>query len=178
MSSPPKSFTNSTFCSRVKSIGTKGNGNVSSSNFFVSEDVFSVLVLETEVIVHERAHEHHSGSIFVAEERERLVGGILQIAEADDVAAVLDAVENAVSAAVCLQQPVHFEVFVHPERVQRLCIESREEHTHDNEYINLTVFHAQREVFVIVLELLAVGGVFCVESLVVFLDGHVVEEIP
>ena len=49
---------------------------------------------------------------------------------------------------------MHAQVLIHPEGVQRLGIESGEEHVHHNQQIHLTVFHPHREVFVIVLELL------------------------
>ena len=56
--------------------------------------MFPLFVLVAVIIILERTHEHHSSSIFIAEEGKRLVCGFLQIAEANNITAILDAVDD------------------------------------------------------------------------------------
>ena len=59
------------------------------------------------IIVVKLAHQNNAARIFIAEQRNGGVHPLLQVAEADDVAKGLDAVQNSVGAAECLNQPVH-----------------------------------------------------------------------
>ena len=59
------------------------------------------------VIVVKLAHQDNAARIFIAELRNGGVHPLLQVAEADDVAKGLDAVQNSVGAAERLNQPVH-----------------------------------------------------------------------
>ena len=62
---------------------------------------------------------------------------------------------------------MHTQVLIHPKRVERGGVESGEEHVHHYEQINLAVLHAQRHVFIIVLEFLCRCVVACAEHCVV-----------
>ena len=61
----------------------------------------------TMVIVVKLAHQDNAARIFIAEQRNGGVHPLLQVAEADDVAKGLNAVQNSVGAAERLNQPVH-----------------------------------------------------------------------
>ena len=51
---------------------------------------------------------------------------------------------------------MHFQIFVHPQGVERCSIEACEEHIHNNQKIHFTVLHSHRQILVVVLEL--IGG--------------------
>ena len=72
---------------------------------------------------------------------------------------------------------MHLEVLVNPKRIQCFGIKSRKKHTYHDKQVYLTVLHAEREVFVIVLKLLAIGTVFSAKHLVVF-GYRTVQEFP
>ena len=72
---------------------------------------------------------------------------------------------------------MHFQVLVHPQGVQGGGVEAGEEHIHHDEQIQFLVFHPQGNVLVVVLELVAVGGIVGAEHLVVVTDGGV-QKIP
>ena len=55
-----------------------------------------------------------------------------------------------------MYQSVHFQIFVHPQGVERCSIEACEEHIHNNQKIHFTVLHSHRQILVVVLEL--IGG--------------------
>jgi hypothetical protein len=58
------------------------------------------------VVVGVGLEQHDALGVLVAEQRQRVVGGLLQIAEGDDVAVGLDRIEDAVGARIRLDQPV------------------------------------------------------------------------
>ena len=69
-----------------------------------SSSATSLLVLAVVVVV--GLEQHDAASVPVAEERERVVGGLLEVAEADDVAVGLDRVQDPVGAGERLDQAV------------------------------------------------------------------------
>ena len=148
-------------------------GEQLADEFLIARVLPAVLVGVAFVVFLEGAHEHDAAGFLVTEDGEGLVGGVLEIAEANDVAAVLHGVEDAVGAAVGLQESVQLEVLIDPKGVQGLGIEAREEHSHHDEDVDLLVLHAKRHVLVVVLERLAVGGIAGAETLVVVVDGMV-----
>ena len=89
----------------------------------------------------------------VAKKRDRVVGGFLQIAEADDIAVGLDGVQNPVRPGKRLNEAVHLEILVHPERVERCRVKACQEHIDHDEQIDLPRLDALGQVFVVILEL-------------------------
>ena len=79
---------------------------------------------------------------------------LLQIAEADDVAVCLDGVQNTVGAGKCLNKPVLLQILVHPQGIEGRGVKTGQEHIDNDQKIHFTPFHAQREILVVVLELL------------------------
>src|SRR5262249_2054529 len=69
------------------------------------------------VVVGVRLEQYDAARVLVAEERERIVRLLLQIAERDDVAVDLYGVEDPVRARVRLNETVRAETLVDPERV-------------------------------------------------------------
>ena len=63
------------------------------------------------------------------------------------------------------------EILVDPERVERGCVESGQEHVDDDQEVDFAVLHPQRYVLVVVLELLGAGVVAGLEHRVVVGDG-------
>ena len=129
------------------------------------------------VVIPEFAQQHDAAGVFVAKEGDSRIHPLLQVAETDDVAEGLDRIQNTVGAAERLDQAVHFQVLVHPQGVQGGGVEAGEEHIHHDEQIQFLVFHPQGNVLVVVLELVAVGGIVGAEHLVVVPDGSV-QKIP
>ena len=123
------------------------------------------------IIVVKLAHQDNAACIFIAEQRNGGVHPFLQVAETDDVAKGLDTVQNSVGAAECLNQPVHPQVFVNPQRVERGCVKSGQEHIDHDQKVKLLVLHPQGNVLVIALESVAVGGIVGVEHLIIVADG-------
>jgi len=75
---------------------------------------FAFLVLVSEVIIVEAAHQHNAASILIPEQRDGCVNPLLQVTETHNVAEGLDAVQDTVGAAERLNQTVHLQVLVHP----------------------------------------------------------------
>lgn len=130
----------------------------------------AAFVGETLVVVLEGFQQDNAACVFIAEKGDSAVNALLQVAEANDIAEGFDRIEDAVGARESLNQAVHFEVLVYPERVERRRVEAREEHIDDNQQIQLLVLHAERNVLVIILELLAVRAVVRVEHLIIVLN--------
>ena len=63
------------------------------------------------------------------------------------------------------------EVLVYPQRVQRCCVKARQEHVHHQQQVYLPVLHSQRNVLVVVGELVGTGVVARTKHLVIVLDG-------
>jgi hypothetical protein len=68
--------------------------------------------------------------LLTGEEGDGGIDGVLLLAEVEDVAVGLGAVEDAIGAGERLNQAVMLEVFIHIERVQVFGIEAGEEHVH------------------------------------------------
>ena len=79
-------------------------------------------------IVLETAQQNNTAGAFIAKTGNRTVYSLLQIAETDDIAKRLDGVQDTVRAGKCLDKAVHFEVFVHPQRVQGRSVKAGQEH--------------------------------------------------
>ena len=101
----------------------------------------------------------------------------MQVAKADDIAKGLDAVQDTVCPAERLNQTVHLQVFVHPKGVQSRGIEARQKHIDHDQQVKFLVLHAERYIFVVILEPFAIGRVVRVEHLVVILNGGI-QKIP
>lgn len=142
------------------------------NQFTVSADMFSFVVSIAVVVVVEGFEHHDAARVGVAEERDAFVGLLLQVAETDDVAEGLDRVQNAVGARIGLKQTVVTEIFIDPERVERGGVESGQEHVHHDQKVDFAVLHPQRNVFVVVLELLGGGVVTGLKHRVVIGDGR------
>ena len=97
----------------------------------------------------------------------------MQIAEADDIAVGLDGVQNPVRPGKRLDQTVHLEIFVHPERVERRRVKACQEHIDHDEQIDLPRLDALGQVFVVVLELVRRRVKIDVERLVIVLNGGI-----
>lgn len=127
------------------------------------------------VIILEGLEQHDAARVLVAEERYRVIHALLQVAEADDIAEGLYAVQYAVRAAERLYQSVHLEVFVHPQSVERRRVKARQEHIDDDKETQLLVLHAERNVLIVTLEPVAVGRIVRLEHLVIIADRHIEE---
>ena len=89
------------------------------------------------LVVAVRLEQDDAARILVAEQRQGVVGRLVQVPEGDDVAVGLDRVEDPVGARVRLEKPVLPEVLVDPERVQRCRVEPGQEHVHDDRQVDL-----------------------------------------
>ena len=122
------------------------------------------------IIIFEAAHQHDAARVPVSKQSDRLVRPLLQIAEADDVAKRLDGIEDAVGAGIRLDQPVHFEVFIHPKRVERCCVETRQEHIDHDQKVDVLILHAKGYVFIVIGEFFRRRIVIGAEILVIRSD--------
>ena len=104
------------------------------------------------VVLGVRLQQHDPRGVLVAEQRERVVGLLLQVAERDDVAVRLDRVQDPVCPGEGLQQPVLAQALVDPKRVERGRIETGQEHVDHDGQVDLTVPESQRQVAVVVLK--------------------------
>ena len=97
----------------------------------------------------------------------------MQIAEADDNAVGFNGVQNPVRPGKRLNEAVHLEIFVHPERVERCRVKACQEHIDHDEQIDLPRLDALGQVFVVILELVRRRVKIDVERLVIVLNGGV-----
>ena len=142
-------------------------------DFRVTGVMFVVFVVVTAVVGIVIFQEHDTFRRAVAEERDSFVGRLLKISETDDISERLDGVQNPVRARVRLNQAVHSQVFIDPERVERGRVKARQEHIHDNQQVQLAFFHPVGNVLVIVLEFVGTRVEIRVETRVVVGDGGV-----
>ena len=75
-------------------------------------------------LVHEPDFAGLVAGLFPGEEGDGGIDGVLLLAEVEDIAVGLGAVEHAVGAGECLNQAVVLELLVHVERVQEFGIEA------------------------------------------------------
>ena len=59
-----------------------------------------------------------------------------------EFAEYLDGIENAVCARIGLNQAVHFQVFIHPQRIQRRGVKAGQEHIDHDQQVKFLVLHA------------------------------------
>ena len=97
----------------------------------------------------------------------------MQIAETDNVAVGLDGVQNPVRPGKRLNEAVHLEIFVHPERVERCRVKACQEHIDHDEQIDLPRLDALGQVFVVILKLVRRRVKIDMERLVIVLNGGV-----
>ena len=119
--------------------------------------------------------QYDAACILITEQGNSCIHSFLEIPEAYDIAKGLNAVQYTVCPAKCLDQSVHLQVFVNPERVQRRRIETSQEHIDNDQKIQLFVLHPKRYVFIIVLESFAVSRVVRMEHLVIIPDRTIQE---
>ena len=139
--------------------------------------VFSLLIHITVIVVRIFAQQDNAVCIFITEQRNSRIHPLLQIAEADDIAKGLDAVQDTVRPAERLNQTVHLQVFVHPKGIQGRGIKARQEHIDHDQQVKLFILHAERYIFIVILEPFAIGRVVRMEHLVVVLNGGI-QKIP
>ena len=104
-------------------------------------------------------------NISIVEAEDILISYINQ--KPNNITESFDTIQNTVGAAECLDQAVHLEVFIDPQSIERCGIESREEHIDNDKQVKLLVFHTERDVFIIALESIAVGGIVRMEHSVI-----------
>ena len=132
---------------------------------------FGVCIAEIVILI--AAQQGNAARFLIAEKGKSIVGALLQIAEAYDIAAYLDGIENAVCAGISLNQPVHFQILVHPQGIQRRRIKAGQEHVDHNQQVKFPILHPQGNILVVILELIAVRGIIGVEHLVIVADGSI-----
>jgi hypothetical protein len=132
-------------------------------------------------LVHEPDFPRLLAGLLAGEEGDGGIHGVLLLAEVEDVAVGLGAVEHAVGAGEGLDQAVVLEVLVHVERVQELGIEAGEQHVHHDGDVDLLrgrvvgigpllVFDALLHILVVEVEL-AEAVIGAVAGVVVGEDG-------
>ena len=132
-----------------------------------------LVVVAVGIILFEGLHEYQPRSVLIAEYGQALISSLFKIAEAHYVSTVLYRIQNAVGTTVCLQQSVHLQVLVYPQRVQRFCIKARQEHTYYYQDVYLLVLHPERYILIVALESLTIGrevGVWGPHT-VIIIDG-------
>ena len=72
---------------------------------------------------------------------------------------------------------MHLQVFVHPKGIQGCGIEACQEHIDHDQQVKFFILHAERYIFVVILEPFTIGRVVRVEHLVVILNGGI-QKIP
>ena len=85
--------------------------------------------------------------------------------------------ENTVGAGKGLDQPVHFQVFIHPQGVERGGVKACKEHIDHDEQVQLLIFHPQGYILVVALKFIPVRGIIGMEQGIVILNGAV-QKIP
>ena len=135
--------------------------------------IFPVGILVAKVVILIATHQDDTARFLIAKQRNCIVGTLLQIAEANDVAEHLDGIENPVRAGICLNQPVHFQVFIHPQRIQRRGVEAGQEHIDHDQQVKFLVLHPQGNILIVILEFVPVCGIVGVEYPVVVTDGRI-----
>jgi hypothetical protein len=132
-------------------------------------------------LVHEPDFPRLLAGLLPGEKGDGGIHGVLLLAEVEDVAVGLGAVEHAVGAGEGLDQAVVLEVLVHIERVQELGIEAGEQHVHDDGDVDLLrrgvvgigpllVFDALLHILVVEVEL-AEAVIGAVAGVVIGEDG-------
>ena len=121
------------------------------------------------------AQEDLATRFLVAEQGDRVVRGVFEVAEADDVSVGLDRVEDSVCARKGLDEAVGAQVLVDPQGVEGLGVEAGEEHVHDDDQVDAPVGQGLGEALVVAFESRGIAAVVGPELLVVVGD-RLVEE--
>ena len=129
------------------------------------------------VIVRIFAQQDNAACIFISKQRNSRIHPLLQVAEADDIAKGLDAVQDTVRPAERLNQTVHLQILIHPKGVQGRGIKACQEHIDHDQQVKLLVLHAERYIFVVILEPFAIGRIVRMEHLIVILN-RCIQKIP
>ena len=133
--------------------------------------VFPVVIFVAVPVVIEALEQDDAACILIAKKCDCIVCSLLQIAEADDISVSFNGIQNAIGSGIGLNQPVHFQIFVDPQCIERSRIEPREEHIYDDQQIDFPVLHALGQVFVVVLETIGRSIEVRVERSIVILDS-------
>ena len=141
----------------------------------ISLVVLTLFIRVAIVIVGKWAQRHDPVGRSIAETRYGGVCTLLQIAEAYNIAKGLYGVQNAVCARKRLQEPVHLQVLIHPQRIECGGIEARQEHIDHNKQVELLVLHPQGYILIVALEIIAIGAVIGVEHQIIVADSHIEE---
>ena len=87
--------------------------------------LFAVVVFESIIVIVKRLQQNDAPGVLVSEQGDGFVHLLLQISEADDIAERLDTVQNTVCPAERLDQPMHPQILVHPQGIERRRVKSR-----------------------------------------------------
>ena len=68
---------------------------------------------------------------------------------------------------------MHFQVFIHPQRIQRRGVEAGQEHIDHDQQVKFLVLHPQGNILIVILEFVPVCGIVGVEHPVVVTDGRI-----
>lgn len=132
-----------------------------------------LFLIKAVVIVIIGLQQNNAARVLVAKQGNGLVRLLLQVPEADDIAEGFDRIEDAVGAGIGLNQAVVPQVLVHPQGIERGGVEAREEHVDHHQQVDLPLLHPQRQVLVVILELVGRSAVIGVEGLVIVINGLV-----
>ena len=113
--------------------------------------------------------------ILIAKQRDGIIGFFFQIPETDNIAEGFDRIQDTVGPGKCLDQAVHFQVFVYPKGIQGGGIKASQEHIDHQQKIHFPLFHPVGEIFVVILESLAGAVIIGLEDFVIVANGHVQE---
>ena len=130
-----------------------------------------ILIHIAVVVILKFPEQDDTASFLVPKSCNGCINTFLQVAEADNIAKSLYAVQDAVGTAEGLNKTVHFKVLIHPEGIQGGSIKSCQEHIDHNQEIKLLVLHSQGNILVVALELIAIGGIICAEHGIVVSYG-------
>ena len=119
------------------------------------------------VVVLKTLEQYDARGILVAKKRNSIIHALLQISETDDIAKSLDRIENAVGSGECLNQTMHLQILIYPQGIQSRCIKTCQEHIDYDEQVHFLVLHPQRQVLVVVLELIAGSVILGMEHIIV-----------
>ena len=146
-------------------------------HIYITRHRFAVCRLVAMIIVIELLQQHDTASIGITKHRNRAVHTLLQASKTYYIAERLNRVKNTVGTRKRLYQAVHFQVFVHPQRIHCGRIKACQEHIHDNQQIKFLVFHTKRYIFIVILKLIARCIVIRMEHLVIVPDS-LLQKIP
>src|SRR5699024_350006 len=80
------------------------------------------------VIIFVGLQQDDAARILIAKQRDGIIGFFFQIPETDNIAEGFDRIQDTVGPGKCLDQAVHFQVFVYPKGIQGGGIKTSQEH--------------------------------------------------